>query len=368
MAFDTLQPEYLFRLARSGSPVDRKHLAQSVMGFMRSNLEASERAIAEDILLQLLKEAETEIRLALAEQLAHVPECPKSLVDFLIYENTHDVADAMLQYSDVLSDDDLIDIVQHFNDTRYWQSIARRKAVSENVTRYLIGTDDHDVYRILVKNRGAEFCPISLEWMVSIAANVPEIQAPLLQRPEVTPELASKLYWHVSAELRSVITSRFDINIKQIDALLNKLVKHRLATREQDKGITAEDYAQSRRVKHESGITSHQLLEALQKDKTGLFYCLWADLLDLDPEMVRAKMKENPTETLAVLCRLARITVRHYNVFFLLWRRHDRQARSGMNLGNALAFYEALDLGQARSIMDGWTGAKQAAQTVTTIH
>lgn len=364
MAFDLLQPEYLFRLARSGTPQDKSNLAQAVIGFMHGDLNTNERAIAEDILLQLLREVETEMRMALADKLAHEPECSKELLDFLIYENPHEVSASILQYSQALNDEYLIEIVQHFEDTEYWQSIARRKEVSENVTRYLIGTDDKDVYRILVKNRGAQFCPISIEWMVNVASSVPDLQGPLISRPEVTPELAAKLYWHVSSELRFQITSRFDINIKQVDALLDKMVKYRLAQRENEVVISADVYELAQQMKLEHGITSHQLLEALQKDKIPLFFCLWGSLLNLNPELIGQKIKENAAENLAILCKTARITARHYNVLFLLWRRNDRKGRPGMDLSAALAFYSALTLQQAQEAIASWNIPDDNSRTI----
>ena len=66
MADDSIQPEYLYRLARSGGDHDRYQLAQSVISFMQHALQPNEQAIAQEILLQLLKEAAHDLRMSLA--------------------------------------------------------------------------------------------------------------------------------------------------------------------------------------------------------------------------------------------------------------------------------------------------------------
>ena len=106
--------------------------------------------------------------------------CPVALLDYLIYENPLEVSSPVLQYSTVLDDDYLIEVARHFKHTAYWQVLARRAHVSENLSRHLVETNDTNVFRLLLKNRGAHLCKASMHWLVDIAANVPEIQKPLV--------------------------------------------------------------------------------------------------------------------------------------------------------------------------------------------
>lgn len=376
MGYDLFQPEYLFRLARSGSPEDRQNLAHAVLGILHTGLEAGERAMAEEILLHLLKEAETDMRMALADRLAQEATCPQALLDYLVYENSFEIAESVLQFSDALTEEYLVEVVQHFEDSRYWQCIARRRRLGQNLTRYLIGTNDRDVYRILVKNRGADFCPASIEWMVQTALANSELQAPLISRPEVTPELAAKLYWHVSSELRFQITSRFDIDARQIDSLLSQLVKSRLANRRQavsarpanDPVITPDIMAQAMAMRDGGGITSHELLDSLQKDHIALFFALWGCLLGCDPLLVAGKIRQDPARHLAVICCAAEIPARQYNVLFLLWRRYDRAMQPGMDLAAALEFYHSLTREQALGEIRQWQDQDPHEEKQRTLH
>ena len=136
----------------------------------------------------------------------------------------------------------------------------------------------------------------------------------------MTPELAAKLYWHVSAELRHQITARFDMNQKQIDGLLDQAVKQRLAEKEGATDITSGMIDLAQDLKAQNRITSHQLLEALKKDDLPFFTCLWAALLNLPAAFIAEKLEDDFAVHLAVMCKAANITRRDYNLFYLLWR------------------------------------------------
>jgi len=366
MVHDFVQPEYLFRLARSGGEADRLHLAQAVLSFMHTDLQPGEQSIAEEILLRLLREAEHDLRMSLAEQLAHENKCPKSLLDYLIYENPLEVAAPVLQYSPVLDDSYLIEVAKHFRKTEYWQIMARRTHVSETLSRFLVETNDTDVYRLLLKNRGAHLGPTSMNWLIDVAPNLPEIQKPLLTRPEVTAELAAKLYWHVSAELRSQITARFDINQKEIDVLLDKAVKQRLSERETAQHITPEMVQHAATLKEQNRLTSHQLLEALKKDDLPGFTCLMAALLSLPAEFVAERLDEDFAMNMAVMCKAVNITSRDYNVLFLLWRRKKKYLTGSIvELSVAMDHFKSLNLTDALKQIQAW---QQECGTVHILH
>lgn len=365
MTHDAFQPEYLFRLAKSGNDTDRLHLAQAVMSFLQTELRPSEQKIAEEVLLLLLKEAAHELRLSLAEQLAREENCPMALIDYLVYENPLEISSPVLQFSTVPDDDYLLEVARHFQKTEYWQVLARRSHVSETLSRFLVSTDDTNVFRLLLKNRGAHLCAASMNWLADVAPDLPEIQKPLLSRPEVTPELAAKLYWHVSVDLRNQITARFDINQSQIDVLLDKAVKQRLAEREADAEITPDMIDRAEQMKEQNSITSHQMLEALKKDDLLFFTCLWGALLSLPPEFVAARLDEDFATNMAAMCKAANITSRDYNLFFLLWRRKRKYlSTNSMELSAAMDYFNRLKFEEAWGRVHHWLTESGANPTL----
>lgn len=366
MAHDFSQPEYLYRLARSGSSLDRETLAQAVTSILRTSLSSAERGLAQDILLYLLSEAEADLRKGLAEQLAHEPNCPQALLDYLIYENPFPIAEAVLKHSTKLTDEYLIEVAKHFDQSDYWMALAQRKHIGEDLSRFLIGTDDPEVYKTLLENKGAHLCNSGITWLVNAAPHMPELQRSLIMRPEVTADLAVQLYWHVSEDLRQEIHQRFTIDEKMLNQAMEHIIHRRIAAKRDMPKITQEAVIRAERMKSENNITSRQILEALKKGEVSLFICLWGALLSIDPELLYRKMEEDFVLSLTILAHAARITRSDYNTMFLQWRRlqpmQDPRLDS-MELGEVMSKFDQMTLDKARQIIGRWN-----VPPVSTVH
>src|SRR3954469_21429868 len=89
--------------------------AKIAMDYRANSFNDAEAAIANDIFRILLKDAERQVRRALAGQLAHCPEAPRDIVLKLAHDES-DVASGVLEYSDVLTEDDLKAIIKSAHD------------------------------------------------------------------------------------------------------------------------------------------------------------------------------------------------------------------------------------------------------------
>jgi uncharacterized protein (DUF2336 family) len=358
LAHDFAQPEYLYRLAKGGSSQDRESLAQAVTSLLRSQLTEVERSLAQDILLRLLEEAETDLRLSLAQQLAREPECPQVLLDFLIYKNDFSIAEPVLRYSTVLTDEYLIEVVKHFDHSDYWRTIARRRHIGEDLATILMGTDDEEVIELLVTNPNTDLSAASMEWLVGLAPNWEELHEPLLLRPEVTPELAARIYWHVSESLRTHITRKFDIDQRKLDKAMDRIVKQKMAQKYQVLTITPAMLDLSIKMKQQNKITSRQILDAAKRSDSAFFICLWAALVDINKDILLEKMRDDFVMTLAVLCQAARITRSDYNEMFMIWRRINQGSvmSNAGELTSALSTFDGMTYDKARHIIQVWNG------------
>ena len=364
MAYDFSRPEYLYRLARSGEVKDREVLAQAVASLLHTQLTSGERGLAESILLQLLQEAELDLRIALADQLAHEANCPHSLLEYLIYKNPFSVSKSVLRHSEKLTDEYLIEVAKFFDNSDYWMAIAQRKRVGEDLSRFLIETEDEQVCQALVENKGSHLPKTSMPWLVNAALHIPGMQKSLLARPEVTPEFAIQLYWHVSEELRADIQKRFDIDSKQLERAMERIVHHRIAAKKEEPNITQEKTAYASDLKRKNEIAPRVLVEALKKDDIGLFVCLWAALLTLKPDLLLQKFQENFIHTLAVLSIMARVTRKDFNTMFLQWRRKGYHEQD-IDLSNVMQAYDHLDFAKARDLVIAW---RDEGMTKPTVH
>jgi len=123
-------------------------------------LSDTERQLAEEIFLIMVKDAEVRVREALAQNLKESPNIPHD-VAVILAQDVKQVALPVLKISDVLTDDDLIAIISSQSPEKQ-VAIAKRSTVSENVSDALVETGNEDAVTNLVSNEGAEISERSL--------------------------------------------------------------------------------------------------------------------------------------------------------------------------------------------------------------
>src|SRR5438132_180502 len=107
-----LTPMDVRKLTEEPSSEVRGMLAAKIaMDYRASHFSANEADIAGDIFRILLKDTEKRVRMALAEELAHCPQVPHDIVLSLANDEA-EIAVHVLEYSNVLTEDDLIAIVE----------------------------------------------------------------------------------------------------------------------------------------------------------------------------------------------------------------------------------------------------------------
>ena len=113
-------------LAQEPSMEVRGMLASKIAAEYRySRFTKSEEAVAVDIFRVLLKDATATIRASIAEQLAHCPDMPHDIIWSLANDATQ-VAAPVLEFSSVLTEDDLISIVRSTREVIKLCAVARR--------------------------------------------------------------------------------------------------------------------------------------------------------------------------------------------------------------------------------------------------
>jgi len=102
----------------------------------------------------LVKDTEIEIRKTLSEAIKDQVNIPRDIIMSLAYD-VQEVSMPVLQFSDVLTDEDLIEIVDSSEDAAKQIAIAKRNNVSAIVSDALINTHNDKVVGSLLKNEGA---------------------------------------------------------------------------------------------------------------------------------------------------------------------------------------------------------------------
>lgn len=175
-----------------------------------SRVNAFERAMTADLLVDMLREAEPQDRIRVAKRLAGLTEIPASLVRLLLRDHV-DVAEALLVDCASLTDSDLLDCAR-LTGLEHRRLIALRRGVSEVVCEELIEFDEILVIECLLRNDTARFSNAAVEAVVAATRGDARLAPALLRRPELRPAHAYVLFWWADADVRRTILQRFAVS------------------------------------------------------------------------------------------------------------------------------------------------------------
>ncbi len=199
------------QLIKDPSSVSLGTLASKVVvAFNSGSFNLNESAIASDIFRLLLRDAEKSVRMTLAEHLYDNESAPHDVIFKLACDET-DVAEKILRHSLVLTDDDLISIVESTEEVLNLCAIARRDKVSERLSDALIDTNQEVVLNDLFRNKGASLSEKALTkaWDNIAASN--SLLEVLVKRGGLPLTIAEKMFAVVSNELKNHISREYKL-------------------------------------------------------------------------------------------------------------------------------------------------------------
>ncbi|CCG08084.1 DUF2336 domain-containing protein [Pararhodospirillum photometricum] len=211
MAESRLTADDVNRLLTDPSGINRAHTAEKLARqFEGESLSPAERMMAEEIFRLFARDVEVQVRKALSSNLKETPLLPHDLACTLAGD-VDEVALPILEYSTVLSDQDLLEIVRSHTDSKM-EAIARRKEVSEELSEVLVQVGGESVVATLVANAGARVNDASLEKAVERFGSSERVAKPLIDRPRLPATVAEKLVDKVSENMRAALVSRHDLD------------------------------------------------------------------------------------------------------------------------------------------------------------
>lgn len=215
--------EDVAKLVQDRSPENRAEAAEKISrDFSTDSLSDSERVLAEDIFRIMIKDAEVRVRKALARNLKQTPLVPHDVAATLA-RDVDDVSLPILQFSEVLSDDDLIDIIgDNVANVEKQRAIATRPNVSAQVSGALVDVGHEDVVADLIGNEGAEISEQSLQKVVDDFGHSERIQKPMIARNHLPITVAERLVTLVSERLRGELVSRGHIPEGIVNAVMTQ--------------------------------------------------------------------------------------------------------------------------------------------------
>jgi uncharacterized protein (DUF2336 family) len=186
-----------------------KRLAD-VVSLPGSRVNAFERSVVGDLLVEMLKLAAPRERQRVAQRLAPLSELPNSLARMLL-RDVPAIAGLLIEGCASLSDADLVACARDTSiDHRFL--MAGRRGLSEVVTETLIGFNEPPVIAAVLRNTTVRLSQGGIEAIVSLSRNSPDLCSALLRRPELRPSGAYVMFWWCGSEDRKTILQRFAVS------------------------------------------------------------------------------------------------------------------------------------------------------------
>lgn len=200
------------RMMKDTSPESRQKTAEKVaIGYAGGALSVTEREIAEDIFRVMVKDAEERVRAALSKQLMHARDLSPDVALTLANDVSDAVALPILEFSEALSDADLIEIVRTQGDSRQ-AAIAGREAVSGAVANVLAEEGSEVAVAVLVGNEGAELGEAAMHTVIDRFGESEFVQEPLVRRGTLPIAVSERLVAMVSDKLQDYIVTHHDLS------------------------------------------------------------------------------------------------------------------------------------------------------------
>ncbi len=267
---DDIKPEILYYLAEDSDTEVRKTVAQNmaaprqtdillandddvsvrsdlaskiarVAPGLNANEQDKARQVTYEALELLAKDQITKVREILSEALKDVVDAPPDVIKTLALDAEIAVSGPVLEFSPVLSDDDLLEIIEIGAAKGGLNAISKRDGVAEIVSDAIVGTDDVSAIADLLSNDSAQIRESTLDDLIANAPDVTLWHAPLAGRPKLPDGAATRLAGFLADNLLGVLQERADLDDEALEKV-KAVVKQRLGGE-----ATGKDYDQASR-------------------------------------------------------------------------------------------------------------------------
>lgn len=343
-----------------------------VVSLPASRINAFERAVVGDLLVDVLRPAMLEERRRVALRLAPLGELPDALKRLLLRDEPP-VAAPLLEDCAALSDADLIGCARDAT-IRHRLMMAARRDLSEAVTDTLLSWGEEPVIAAVLANPSARLTQTSLESVIALSRSSRALCTALLKRPELRPSGAYVMFWWCGPDDRRVILQRFAVSRDVMQTSVEDVFA--LAAEEGWADPVARKALQfiERRQRNRAAIEKSPYADLEAAVAAAAAHGLSRDLvgeighLSGVKPLTAAKIMGDPGgEPVAILCKAAGLTRSSLQT---LWRSMRRPETTGdgavhPDWSRVQLTYEMLAVDRAQTVLRYWNWSLSSALTPT---
>ena len=187
----------------------------------------------EAILEKLASDHLPRVRQIVAEEIRSADNVPKRIAMRLATDLEAVVRAPILEYSPLLSDNDLLQIMASGIVDGAMAPIANRQTVSEPVADAIVASLDVSAVATLLANKNAQIREETLDAIINQAEDIHSWHKPIVMRPELPLRAVRRVAGFVASSLLNILLTREDLDLdKDTAEYLKKSIRERIKEEE----------------------------------------------------------------------------------------------------------------------------------------
>lgn len=334
-----VEPEILYYLAEDADPEIRRRVARNPAAPALAN-----RRLAEDVdddvratlarkigrLLPMLAKEQNErtsdlfletlerlaadalprVRAVVAQQIAACKTAPRDLVLRLARDAEMIVAVPILEYSPLLTDTDLLEIVALAQVSDAIAAVARRRNLQAHVCDAIIATLDIPATAALIANGAANISRQGMEFILARAAEIEAWHEPLVGRPNLSTRVMRRIAGFVSSALIERLAGRNGVEpalAAELKAAARKAIDDGALEDKPEADRAVADVADALR---QGALDDHFVAGAAESGKREVVVLALAALSGASEAVVRRMLESRSARAVTALVWKARLPMR----------------------------------------------------------
>ncbi len=292
-----------------------------------------------NVMERIAYELEVEARAELSERISEIDKAPRRLVCRLATDDIA-VARPVLERSNVLTDDDLIQIAKTRGQT-HLQAISRRPTLTSPVTDVIVERGESPVLQEVTQNKGAEFSSTGLGVLAEKARTDGELLTALGSRGDLPPDLMQEIKQRVAQKIKSEMAEKYS---ESDMADLDSLVDESAANLDLDGFKKSND--ELKKLAHQERLTEDDIVGlAKAKRLTETVHAL-SVLTGLDDRMISHCLLKAEIAALGIICKANGFKSPTY--LTLIQTRIGNDGIEARDVARAMREYDTLSIGNAK--------------------
>lgn len=326
-----------------------------IVGLPESRLTPRERWIVGDLLHDILRASDVELRKRCAERLADISDAPQRLLR-LLGSDVFEIAAPILERSKALSDFDVMEIAR-LGTLEHRLTLARRDNLSAVVTASLVAHSEPPVVVRILRNETADIASPTMDHIISASKDEADYARHIIRRAELRPSQAFRLFWWSEHGDRCAIIERFAVQrtilIEAVEDVFSMAADENWADPLVSKVLTYIDRRQRDRGAAE--VSPYGSLEgaaaemAMDGPQPGLVTEI-AKLASINRTLLVKMFDDMGGEAIAVLCKATGLK---WDSFEAFWRGLGRPVPSPIS-EEARKVYDSLSVEKAQTVLRYW--------------